>query len=150
MTALRAIFVASPTVAGAGIRWVDGGPFDHCGLVIGSEVIEATAAHGVRKRLLSSMVADRPVHEFVDFTVPGPDAAIIWAYSAVGMGYDFASVGALAIRKVFGTAPNLTQADRFFCDALVLTAALHGGRTVDRPVRTFGVEAARQQLRAWS
>lgn len=137
------------------IRWIDGGPYSHCGVVYTSNegqsrVIEATFDDGVRDRALSGLLFASSSHEILEIDVGGELQARMWALSQLNKPYDFGALPAIAVRRVFGEAPRWDAKDRWYCAEHILATACEPGKLKLRePLRMHGVESARQQLIAW-
>ncbi|WP_102794301.1 hypothetical protein [Bowmanella denitrificans] len=81
--------------------------WSHCGVVIGQDVIHATAKHGVIRQSLAEVQRQYPSHEMR--FMPG-DARTALQY--LGAGYDWGGV--------FGVRWGLwNQPDKWFCSELV-------------------------------
>ena len=144
---MRLIFTRGDGLANRLIRAFEGGDWDHVGIIDGDHVIEATASHGVRRRLLASLQADRPVHEIVNVPgIPGQEGmALQWARKQVGKPYDWGGVvGFLFWRGSWAATGS------WYCSELgALTLAL-SGRQVAGQHRRVGVRMLYALAHAWA
>lgn len=131
---MKVIYVAGDGLIGAAIRAVEGGRWSHVGIIDGDHVIEAVWSEGVRIRKLSSLIADRPIHEILEVPLPDEEKAILWARSQIGKPYDFGGVLGLGFNR------NWSDDRRWYCSELAGGAALQGGRTPPAEEHRLGVK----------
>lgn len=145
---MRVVFTRSNSLACKLIRAIDGGEWSHCAIVLDAGLygldrcVEAVYPGGVRMRSLNGLMAARPEHMVLELEVPEPRLAQALLVREVGKAYDWAALPSLAIRAVFGAAPNLASGKRWYCSELVLAACATAGAPIKGPLRRYGVQAA--------
>lgn len=123
MPHLTVVFSRSATLGSPIIRAADRwGQWSHCGLIVGPDVIEARAFHGVVRT---------PWRQFVDraskfderyIEVPDPAAGVAWAEKQIGKGYDYGALFSNLLRE------NLQSRSRYDCAELLESAVVAAGR----------------------
>lgn len=73
--------------------------WSHCAIIDGDYVLEASATHGVHRRLLSDLIADSSKWEIVEIPTPDPDAVLRAAYSQLGKPYDWFGVLGIGFKR---------------------------------------------------
>ena len=124
MGALRVVYVRhrslSSVLIRAGAWW---GPWSHCGLIDGDDVIESLARRGgVVVTPLANVLAHASAHAIVDIQCPRPDLGIEWARSTVGAPYDWTGVIAIPLRE-----RDWQEPDAWYCSEHVEAAAARAG-----------------------
>lgn len=108
------------------IAWLTKSPFYHVAIGVNpNEVIEAMPSGVVRTNL-----DKRPKDEFVVIPAPkgGGQAALEWAQSKIGDGYDARDLIGLGLDRVFTHLHiNYVRGDRFTCGEFVATAFQNAG-----------------------
>ena len=130
MPALRVIYTRSRTVGSvlirAGAWW---GPWSHCGLVDGAEVIECLATRGgVVVTPLEQVIERSSESAEVEIPCPRPELGIEWARSTVGQPYDWGGVLAIPFRARDWQSPG-----RWYCSEHVEAALVRAGAERWRP-----------------
>lgn len=129
MPVLTAVYARSHTVGGIAIRFADfvGNRWSHCGIVTPEgTVIEARSFHGVVETSWTAFAKRYPgkgQKSYKDFQIPDPQAAMDWARTQKGKGYDYAALLGLALGR-----ESWQEDDRWHCSELLETALVHGGR----------------------
>lgn len=146
---MKFVFIRSNTLACQLIRAVDGGRWSHCAIgaqgdagPFAGSAIEAGFPHGVRVRSWAGLLRDRPDHVVIEAPLPDEEAAMYFALGKDGAAYDWPAIPALAIRRVFGTAPLWERPQAWYCAELLLGACAAGGAPIEGPLRRHGVAAA--------
>ncbi len=112
----RLLFSTSRHPFSAVIRAVTWSCWSHVALVDGDTVIEATAAHGVRRTLLMDALSHARDFAFADIACADPAAAIAAAASQIGKPYDYSALLGLYLHR------DWQQDDAWFCSELVAWA----------------------------
>lgn len=145
------IFTRTGSLACRAIRAIDDGNWSHCavqtlggepGSGLSARCIEAVWGDGVHDRRVDSLLQDRPDHLVVDTPLPEERLAHLFLLSQKGKPYDWPAIPALAVRRVFGTAPRIAIGSWWYCAELLLGACEAGGYPIDGPLRRYGVQAA--------
>lgn len=98
-------------------------PWSHVGLVTPEgTVIEARALHGVVETPLADFERRVSAHRIVEVACPDPDAALEFARSQIGSGYDWGAVVAFISRRL-----GRGTETRWQCAELVEMALKVGG-----------------------
>lgn len=136
MRSLTAIYSRSIDPASLLIRaaaW--GGPWSHCGLLVGDSVIESTfLGKGVHVTPLREFADRVRVHELVSINVPNPQRGIEWALSTVGQRYDWTGVLGIAARR-----RDWAKDGRWYCSEHLERAIMEAGRERWRGVSVPGI-----------
>jgi uncharacterized protein YycO len=124
VTALRVIYTRSRSVGSvlirAGAWW---GPWSHCGLVDGEQVIECLALKGgVVSTPLAEVLARSTAWQVVEVACPRPEWGIDWARGTIGEHYDWAGVLGIPFRARDWQAPG-----QWYCSELVEAALARAG-----------------------
>lgn len=127
---LRVIYTRARSIGSvlirAGAWW---GPWSHCGLVVGSDVIECLATSGgVVVTPLEAVIARSSRTAEVEVACPRPDLGIEWARSTVGQPYDWSGVLAIPLR-----ARDWQRPGRWYCSEHVEAALARAGANRWRP-----------------
>lgn len=124
MPALTVIYSRSRTLGAPLIRHADRfGRWSHCGILAPDGwVIESRAFHGVAETPWAEFIDRVSHHELRSIACPDPDAAIAFARSQIGKGYDYRAILGLAMRN------SWEEPDRWHCAELVEAALVAGGR----------------------
>lgn len=130
MAALRVIYTRRSTLSSVAIRlaaW--GGPWSHCGIVVGSDVVECLALRGgVVVTPLADVIRHAAACELVDIECPDPQRGIEWALSTVGLPYDWGGIAAFPFRR-----RDWASDGRWYCSEHVERAVIEAGRHRFRP-----------------
>jgi uncharacterized protein YycO len=101
-----------------------GGPWSHCGIVVGDSVVESLALRGgVVVSPLAEVSGRSMAYEVVDIDCPDPQRGVEWALSTVGMPYDWGGVLAFPFRRRDWAADG-----RWYCSEHVERALIEAGR----------------------
>ena len=123
--ALRVIYTRRATLSSVAIRlaaW--GGPWSHCGLIVGTDVVECLASRGgVVLTPLADVMAHSSAHEMVDIECPDPQRGITWALSTLGRPYDWTGVIGIPFRR-----RQWADDGRWYCSEHVERAVMEAGR----------------------
>ncbi len=124
MNTVRLIYSRSRTVGGLAIRaaswWAQ---WCHCGIITPElTVIEARVFEGVVETPLEVAKARSSAHQIVTVDCPDPVAAIAWARSKKGCGYDYGAIVEFVLREPF------EDTERYECVELIESALMNGGR----------------------
>lgn len=120
---MQAIFCRRRNLGSLLLRFATWSSWSHVGIVTPDQtVIEAAAFHGVVERPLDEFIAGVSRYSVRIIDVPDEAAAIEWARSQVGKGYDWAGVIGLGLRREWD------QPQAWFCSELLEAAAAAGGR----------------------
>lgn len=126
---VRAIYCRSLTIGGALIRassWWD--QWSHCGLLTpDNTVINARAGHGVVEETLQEFARRYSWTEIVALNLPDPDAAVTWARSKLGCGYDYGAILNIISSKFGSDSPR-----RYHCAEFLESAKRKGGLDIWR------------------
>lgn len=120
---IRVIYTRRHSLASLAIRaaaW--GGPWSHCGVVDGGEVIECLSLLGVSVTLLDEVQRHSSAYRMVEIPCPDPAAGIAWARSTVGLPYDFSGVLGIPFRQRDWQAPG-----RWYCSEHVEMTLMKAG-----------------------
>lgn len=134
MGKVRVLYLRTHHISTPVLRTVMWSPWSHCALIVEDEfdsVIDATFAHGVARRSLSSLLASSSKYEIKEIDCPDPKAAFDFLRSQIGTDYD--TLGVLGI----GLHRDWQKPDAWFCSELVEAALAAGGnlRFVNRANR---------------
>lgn len=125
MAGLRVIYCRRLSLDSLAIRlaaW--GGPWSHCGIVVGDSVVESLARRGgVVVTTLAEVVGRSAAHEIVDIDCPDPQRGISWALSTVGAGYDWTGVVGIPFRR-----RQWADDGQWYCSEHVERALIESGR----------------------
>lgn len=106
--------------------------WSHCAIIDGDYVLEATAPYGVRRRLLSDMLAESTKYDIVSIPVNSAQAVLEAARSEIGKPYDWLGVVGIGVRRRW-------QSDaRWFCSEYIAWAFETGGSPLFR-VSTYRI-----------
>lgn len=124
MASLRVIYTRtrslSTVLIRAGAWW---GPWSHCGLVDGDDVIESLALKGgVVITPLAEVIKRSSVASVVDIDCPVPQRGLEWARSTVGAPYDWTGVLGIPFR-----GRNWQEPDAWYCSEHVEAALVWAG-----------------------
>jgi hypothetical protein len=128
---MKAIFTIRQDLLGDVISWVDGGPYNHCGVYDnavdnrGGFIIEATPFEGVRRRLLGPVLGSVAGFAIVDLPLPEEEQAMAWLRAQVGKGYDWMGLAGI----LFGT--DWMRDNRWVCSPLTIMTFMQAGATLD-------------------
>lgn len=112
-----------------------GGPWSHCGVVVGEDVVESTfLGGGVHITPLRRMIERSAAHELVTINCPNPQRGIEWALSTVGARYDWTGVLGIAARK-----RDWSKDGRWYCSEHLERALIEAGRDRWRIDRVPGI-----------
>lgn len=141
---MRVVFCTGQDLASRLVRQVDGGDFSHCGIVMPDDsVIEATYHHGVRRRRLDTLLADKPSHILLSLALPDEGGAEAFVLAQVGKPYDWTGVVGIGLDR------NWQDPSAWWCSELVMAAAAAGGRRLAGNGRRVGVRLAYEVVSAW-
>lgn len=119
------------------IRFIDGGQFNHVGIVctnsLGDRVVEAVDKCGVRNRRLDSFLADHDRTEIVEFAVPHEDLLFPFLLKQTGKSYDFVAL----LGRLFNQ--KWSSGDKWICSSLALATMKIGGAEFTEPPNGYGV-----------
>jgi uncharacterized protein YycO len=136
MSSVQVIYTLGKGLSSALIAGYTGGPWSHCGLVDGDEVIESLALRGGVVRTGLYHVVDRSAaYEIVTLDCPRPDLAIEWARSTLGAPYDWTGVFGLPFMARDWQAPG-----RWYCSEHVEAALQRAGLDRWRLGRLAGID----------
>lgn len=128
---MKAIFTTRQDMLGEVISWIDGGPYNHCGIYDeavdcnGGFIIEANPFEGVRKRLLGPVLNSVEGFAILDLPLPEEELALAWLRTQVGKKYDWLGLTGI----LFGA--DWMREDRWVCSPLTLTTFIQAGATLD-------------------
>lgn len=124
------------------ISLVTGSPFFHVALARDEYVILEAVPCGVRRRDLRSE-PDRHPYLVIPGLAQYRDAAVRWAESQVGDGYDSVDIGVIVLHRIFRLfAVNYTVGDRFTCGEFVARAYEVAGKRLFSDIDTADIEPA--------
>lgn len=135
---MRFVFVAAGNLGGVAIRAFEGGQANHCGIVDGDHVIDATFAHGVERRPFEDFAHRRVMVDSIDVALPREADAWSFLREQLGKGYDWrAIVGFFGLR-------DWSSDSRWYCSELCAAACLQGGLSIADRGSRFGVRLFRE------
>lgn len=126
MSTISVLFSRKRNLGALALRVFQWSPWSHVALVYGSEAIEATATHGVRKVSLMQAVDGTSEREYVHLPCRDPELAFAAAESQVGKGYDWGMILGHPLRQ------DWDSMDRWVCSELVAWAIREGGTDLFR------------------
>jgi uncharacterized protein YycO len=136
---MKIIFTHAYTVGGALIRFLDGGYWNHCGIITedGMNVTHATMQKGVIRQPLWKLQQDFPRHTIIDVPVGEEDAAQAWLLQQVGKPYDFGALWGFILER-----GDWGDDAKWYCSEMALMALLLAGAEIKTAQgdNTFGVE----------
>ena len=116
MKSVRVMFSTTRWPLSAAIRAFTWSRWSHVALVDGDTVIEATAAHGVRRAPRAEAICRAADYAFVELPATDPAAVIAAAAGEIGKPYDFTALVGLALRR------DWQDCDAWFCSELIAWA----------------------------
>ncbi|MDQ6781609.1 MAG: hypothetical protein M3Z37_10725 [Candidatus Eremiobacteraeota bacterium] len=124
------------------ISLVTGSPFFHVALARDARVILEAVPRGVRRRDLRTEPGRHPylvIPGFADHRA----AAVRWAETQVGDGYDSVDIGVIVLHRIFRLfAVNYTIGDRYTCGEFVARAYQEAGKRLFPDIATEDVVPA--------
>lgn len=122
---MRLLFLRRDTLACRLIRLATWSQWSHVAVVVGADVIEATAAHGVRVAPLYEVMSGATKHAFANVAC-GDVRAQLFLREQLGRPYDWTAVLGVFWHR------DWQEDDSWFCSELVASAALRGGAVLVR------------------
>ena len=121
---MKIVFATNNKIGSLFIRWFTWSRYSHVALVWGSNVIEATLAHGVRVFPFRSFV--KKYKSVLLCNVKGVDEkkAVAFTLNQLNKPYDIKAIFGFVLRRKW------TDAERWFCSELVAVALHEGGVTL--------------------
>lgn len=123
---VRVVFTRKHHIGSVLLRAFLWSGWSHCAIIDDNYVIEAVAGVGVRRRLLSDLIAESSKWEIVDFPSSNPEAVLASASAQIGAPYDWGGVLGLGFRR------RWQEDDSWFCSELVAHAFLEAGEPLVR------------------
>ena len=96
--------------------------WSHCGILVEGFVVEARVWYGVVATPFEEWKARCPHYEVVQIDCPNPAAARSFAWSQIGVGYDYLGAFGVPFRS------SWQDSNRWYCSELVEAALAAGGR----------------------
>jgi uncharacterized protein YycO len=121
---VKLIFCRRHSLGSWAIRFFTWSPWSHCVIVEDAEHgIDSTFAHGgVRRRLLSDILAECSRAVQVEVRAPDEAAALDFARLQLGKPYDWTAIVGFIVQR------NWAEPDAWFCNELAEASLVAGGR----------------------
>lgn len=126
MSTITVLFTRKRNLGAAVLRAFQWSDWSHVALVQGDDVIEATAAHGVRRVSLADAKVGVSREHCLELPCRDPDVAFAAAESQVGKGYDWGMIFGHPLRQ------DWDNRERWVCSELVAWAIREGGTDLFR------------------